>query len=35
VYYFIGAGIFAFIAILCVVAFFVQRKRRREFKWDN
>jgi hypothetical protein len=33
--YFIGAGIFFFIAILCVIAFFAMWARRREFKWDD
>jgi hypothetical protein len=33
--YFIGAGIFFFVAILCVVAYFSMRKRRRDFKWDD
>jgi hypothetical protein len=30
--YFIGAGIFFFIAILCVVAWASMRKRRREYE---
>ena len=30
--YFIGAGIFFFIAILCVVAYFSMRKRRRDYE---
>lgn len=27
-----GIGIFAFVAILCIVAYFVMMKRRREYE---
>jgi hypothetical protein len=30
--YFIGAFVFAFVAILCVVAWFAMRRRRREYE---
>jgi hypothetical protein len=30
--YFVGIGIFFFVAILCVVAFFASRKRRRDYE---
>jgi hypothetical protein len=30
--YFVGAGIFFFIAILCVFAYASMRKRRREYE---
>jgi hypothetical protein len=30
--YFIGAGIFFFVAILCVIAYASMRKRRREYE---
>jgi hypothetical protein len=32
VYYGIGVGIFSLLAVLCVVAFFVSRKRRRQYE---
>jgi hypothetical protein len=30
--YFIGAGIFFFVAILCVIAYASMRKRRQEYE---
>jgi hypothetical protein len=30
--YFVGIGIFFFVAILCVVAYFASRKRRRDYE---
>jgi hypothetical protein len=29
---YIGIGIFAVLAVLCIVAFFVSRKRRRDYE---
>jgi hypothetical protein len=32
--YFVGAGIFALVSILCIWAFVVQRRRQKHY-WDD